>query len=165
VLPRPLAISPVPVAATVGAVRIGMLNGDFVVNPPEEDHAARPRPDRGRHRRGYPDGQPAEGVTEAQILDASTSPTARSRRSPPIDEFAAKIGEEKMVVETKSIDEGLLADVRSSHGQALVDAIAPKASSSATKRSTRSRTRSSPSTHRDRGRRADKARKSESRPL
>src|SRR6478672_975377 len=31
-----LAISPVPVAAHVGAVRIGKLAGDFVVNPPEE---------------------------------------------------------------------------------------------------------------------------------
>ena len=29
-----LAISPVPVAAHVGAVRIGKLDGDFVVNPP-----------------------------------------------------------------------------------------------------------------------------------
>src|SRR6476619_7924466 len=32
-----LAISPVPVAAHVGAVRIGKLDGDFVVNPNEED--------------------------------------------------------------------------------------------------------------------------------
>src|SRR6185436_2446388 len=31
-----LAISPVPTAALVGAVRIGKLEGDFVVNPPEE---------------------------------------------------------------------------------------------------------------------------------
>src|SRR6266487_2722366 len=29
-----LAISPVPVAAHVGAVRIGKLSGDFIVNPP-----------------------------------------------------------------------------------------------------------------------------------
>src|SRR6186997_3485323 len=31
-----LAISPVPVAEYVGAARIGKLEGDFVVNPPEE---------------------------------------------------------------------------------------------------------------------------------
>ncbi len=31
-----LAISPVPVAAHVGAVRVGKLEGDFVINPPEE---------------------------------------------------------------------------------------------------------------------------------
>ena len=33
-----LAISPVPVAEYVGAVRVGKLDGDFVVNPPEEEH-------------------------------------------------------------------------------------------------------------------------------
>ena len=53
-----LAISPVPVAAHVGAVRIGKLDGDFVVNPNEEDlRRTRPRPDRRRHRRGDPDGR------------------------------------------------------------------------------------------------------------
>src|SRR6187397_3408814 len=34
-----LAISPVPVAAHVGAVRVGKIDGDFVVNPSEEDLA------------------------------------------------------------------------------------------------------------------------------
>ena len=33
-----LAISPVPVADHVGAVRVGKLDGDFVVNPSEEQH-------------------------------------------------------------------------------------------------------------------------------
>src|SRR6186997_2898573 len=33
-----VAISPVPVQALVGAVRIGKLDGDFVVNPDEEAH-------------------------------------------------------------------------------------------------------------------------------
>src|SRR5213083_1013345 len=33
-----LAISPVPVAEYVGAVRVGKLDGDFVVNPPEIEH-------------------------------------------------------------------------------------------------------------------------------
>ena len=33
-----LAISPVPVAKHVGAVRVGKLDGEFVVNPDEEDH-------------------------------------------------------------------------------------------------------------------------------
>src|ERR671934_415255 len=33
-----LAISDIPVAAHVGAVRIGKLDGDFVVNPAEETH-------------------------------------------------------------------------------------------------------------------------------
>ena len=122
-----LAISPVPVAATVGAVRIGMLNGDFVVNPPEEDHALL---DLDLIVAGTDEAilmveAGAEGVTEAQILDALDIAHGESKKSTAtIDEFAAKIGKEKMVVEAPSIDEGLLADVRSSHGQALVDAIA-----------------------------------------
>ena len=122
-----LAISPVPVAATVGAVRIGMLNGDFVVNPPEEDHALL---DLDLIVAGTDEAilmveAGAEGVTEAQILDALDIAHGEIKKiTATIDEFAAKIGKEKMVVEAKSIDEGLLADVRSSHGQALVDAIA-----------------------------------------
>ena len=67
----------------------------------------------------------AEGVTEAQILDALDIAHGEIKKiTATIDEFAAKIGKEKMTVEAKSIDEGLLADVRSSHGQALVSAIA-----------------------------------------
>src|SRR6188472_3992768 len=34
-----LAISEVPVAKHVGSVRIGKLDGDFIINPKEEDHA------------------------------------------------------------------------------------------------------------------------------
>jgi polyribonucleotide nucleotidyltransferase len=122
-----LAISPVPVAATVGAVRIGMLNGDFVVNPPEEDHALL---DLDLIVAGTAEAilmveAGAEGVTEAQILDALDIAHGEIKKiTATIDEFAAKIGKEKMSVEAPSIDEGLLADIRSSHGQALVDAIA-----------------------------------------
>ena len=62
----------VPVAAHVGAVRIGKLDGDFIVNPEEETlERARARPHRRGHRRGAPDGRAgADGVTEAEILDA-----------------------------------------------------------------------------------------------
>ena len=122
-----LAISPVPVAATVGAVRIGMLNGDFVVNPPEEDHALL---DLDLIVAGTDEAilmveAGAEGVTEAQILDALDIAHGEIKKiTACIDEFAAKIGKEKISVEAPSIDESLLADVRSSHGQALVDAIA-----------------------------------------
>lgn len=122
-----LAISPVPVAATVGAVRVGMLNGDFVVNPNEADHALL---DLDLIVAGTDEAilmveAGAEGVTEAQILDALDIAHGEIKKiTACIDEFAAKIGKEKMTVEAKSIDEGLLAEVRSSHGQALVDAIA-----------------------------------------
>ncbi len=79
-----LAISPIPVAAHVGAVRIGKLDGDFVVNPSEEDlPRARPRPDRRRHRRGDPDGRGRRQRRHRgrRSSTRSTSPTPRSRSS------------------------------------------------------------------------------------
>ena len=41
-----------------------------------------------------------------------------------MEELQQKVGKEKIEVEAPSIDEGLLSDIRSSHGQALIDAIA-----------------------------------------
>ncbi len=67
-----LAISPVPVAKHVGAVRIGKLDGDFVVNPPEETHE---QLDLDLIVAGTDEAilmveAGAQGVTEAEILDA-----------------------------------------------------------------------------------------------
>ena len=54
-----LMVSHIPFPTPVGAVRIGKIDGNFVVNPSEEDlvEGLGPRPDRGRHRRGDPDGR------------------------------------------------------------------------------------------------------------
>ena len=59
-----LMISDIPLPTPVGAVRIGKVDGNFVVNPNEPDLLAptprtplRPRPDRRRHRGGDPDGR------------------------------------------------------------------------------------------------------------
>ena len=54
-----LMISNVPFAGPVGAVRIGKIDGNFVVNPNEEDLLERlgPRPRRGRLRGRDPDGR------------------------------------------------------------------------------------------------------------
>ncbi len=41
-----------------------------------------------------------------------------------MEELQQKAGKEKIEVEAPSIDEGLIGDIRSSHGQALIDAIA-----------------------------------------
>ena len=55
---RGAAVSDIPFGATVGAVRIGKIEGNFVVNPAEELICRdRPRPRRGRYRRGDPDGR------------------------------------------------------------------------------------------------------------
>ena len=122
-----LAISPVPVAAHVGAVRIGKLDGDFVVNPNEEDLAEL---DLDLIVAGTDEAilmveAGASGVTEQEILDALDIAHSEIKKlTGAMEELQQKAGKEKIEVEAPKIDEGLLDEVRSSHGQALVDAIA-----------------------------------------
>jgi len=122
-----LAISPVPVAKHVGAVRVGKLEGDFIVNPPEDRHEEL---DLDLIVAGTDEAilmveAGAEGVTEADILDALDIAHGEIKKLvAAMEELQQKAGKEKIVVEAPQIDEGLLDDIRSSHGQALVDAIA-----------------------------------------
>src|SRR6201996_4604180 len=122
-----LAISPVPVAKHVGAVRIGKLDGDFVVNPPEETHE---QLDLDLIVAGTDEAilmveAGAQGVTEAEILDALDIAHGEIKKlTAAMQELQEKAGKEKLQVDVKEIDAGLLSDIRSSHGQALVDAIA-----------------------------------------
>ncbi len=122
-----LAISPVPVAAHVGAVRIGKLDGDFVVNPPEETHEELELDliVAGTDEAILMVEAGADGVTEQEILDALDIAHSEIKKlCAAMDELQSKAGKDKIEVEAPSIDEGLLSEIRSSHGQALVDAIA-----------------------------------------
>ncbi len=122
-----LAISPVPVAAHVGAVRIGKLEGDFVVNPPEEtlEELELDLIVAGTDEAILMVEAGAEGVTEAEILDALDIAHSEIKKlCAAMQELAEKAGKEKIEVEPPKIDEGLLSEIRASHGQALVDAIA-----------------------------------------
>jgi len=122
-----LAISPVPVADHVGAVRIGKLDGDFVVNPSEETHEELELDliVAGTDEAILMVEAGASGVTEAEILDALDIAHAEIKKLCAVmEELQQKVGKEKIQVEAPSIDEGLLSEIRSSHGQALVDAIA-----------------------------------------
>ncbi|HEX6665929.1 MAG TPA: polyribonucleotide nucleotidyltransferase [Solirubrobacterales bacterium] len=122
-----LAISPVPVADHVGAVRIGKLEGDFVVNPPEDRHEEL---DLDLIVAGTSEAilmveAGANGVTEAEILDALDIAHGEIKKlCAAMEELQQKVGKEKIEVEAPKIDEGLLTEIRGSHGQALVDAIA-----------------------------------------
>src|ERR1700760_686217 len=122
-----LAISPVPVAKHVGAVRIGKLNGDFVVNPPEETHEEL---DLDLIVAGTDEAilmveAGAQGVTEAEILDALDIAHGEIKKIPAcIEELRQKAGKPKIDHQEPELDEGLLNEIRASHGQALVDAIA-----------------------------------------
>jgi polyribonucleotide nucleotidyltransferase len=122
-----LAISPVPVAKHVGAVRIGKLEGDFVINPPEETHESL---DLDLIVAGTDEAilmveAGAQGVTEAEILDALDIAHGEIKKlTAAMQELQEKAGKEKLQVDVKEIDAGLLSEIRASHGQALVDAIA-----------------------------------------
>src|SRR6478735_11093564 len=119
-----LAISPVPVAAHVGAVRIGKLEGDFVINPPEEalEELELDLIVAGTDEAILMVEAGADGVTEAEILDALDIAHSEIKKlCASMQELAEKAGKEKLEVEAPKIDEGLLDEIRGSHGQALVD--------------------------------------------
>jgi polyribonucleotide nucleotidyltransferase len=122
-----LAISEVPVAKHVGAVRVGKLEGDFVVNPPEERHEELELDliVAGTDEAILMVEAGAEGVSEAEILDALDIAHGEIKKLvAAMEELQQKAGKEKIQVEAPTIDESLISDIRSSHGQTLVDAIA-----------------------------------------
>src|SRR6476646_8193618 len=122
-----LAISPVPVAAHVGAVRVGKLEGDFVVNPPEESLEGLEMDliVAGTEEAILMVEAGADAVTEAEILDALDIAHSEIKKlCGAMQELAEKAGKKKIEVEEPKIDEALIGEIRASHGQALVDAIA-----------------------------------------
>jgi polyribonucleotide nucleotidyltransferase len=122
-----LAISEVPVAKHVGAVRVGKLEGDFVVNPPEERHEELELDliVAGTDEAILMVEAGAEGVTEAEILDALDIAHGEIKKLVgAMEELQKKAGKEKLQHEEPELDATLVDEIRSSHGQALIDAIA-----------------------------------------
>jgi polyribonucleotide nucleotidyltransferase len=114
-----LAISPVPVAAHVGAVRIGKLEGDFVVNPPEEclEELELDLIVAGTEEAILMVEAGAGGVTEAEILDALDIAHSEIKRlCAAMQELAEKAGKQKVEVEAPEVDAALLEEIRASHG-------------------------------------------------
>jgi len=132
-------ISDIPFPTPVGAVRIGKIDGNFVVNPSEETLTT---PSGG----GGGVGSDNEGgsdldlivagteeailmveaganeIPEAEILDALDIAHAEIKKLCALQrELAAKVGKEKKVFETILVDPELLDSIRVSHG-ALLDA-------------------------------------------
>jgi polyribonucleotide nucleotidyltransferase len=124
-----LAISPVPVAAHVGAVRIGKLDGDFVVNPSEEDL---PELDLDLIVAGTDEAilmveAGASGVTEQEILDALDIAHSEIKKLvAAMEELQQKAGKEKIEVDAPAIDESLLEEIRSSFGTKIDEATSIK---------------------------------------
>jgi len=122
-----LAISEVPVAKHVGAVRVGKLEGDFVVNPPEERHEELELDliVAGTDEAILMVEAGANGVSEAEILDALDIAHGEIKKLvAAMAELQEKAGKEKIQHEEPELDSGLLDQIRSEYGQALVDAIA-----------------------------------------
>src|SRR3954466_15305714 len=107
-----LMISEVPLPQPVGAVRIGKVDGNFVVNPKEEDLLDDTDLDlvvAGTEEAILMVEAGANEVSEAEILDAlDTAHSAIQKLCAAQRELAEKVGKPKLQIEAPSIDPGLL---------------------------------------------------------
>ncbi len=129
-------ISDIPFPTPVGAVRIGKIDDDFVVNPSEEALAS------ADGASGDSEGGSeldlivagtedailmveagANEIPEAEILDALDIAHAEIKKLCAMQrELADKVGKTKKVFETIGVDPEILESIRDSHGRALDDA-------------------------------------------
>src|SRR5581483_6187259 len=120
-----IAISPIPVPKHVGAVRIGKLDGDFVINPEE---ATLEDLEMDLIVSGSEDAIlmvecGASGVSEAEVLDALDIAHGEIKKlCATIEELRQKAGKEKLAVEEPSVDPELVERIRSSHGARIDEA-------------------------------------------
>jgi polyribonucleotide nucleotidyltransferase len=122
-----LMISDIPLPTPVGAVRIGKVDGNFVVNPNEPDLLAdaESASDLDLIVAGTEEAilmveAGANEIPEAEILDALDIAHAEIKKLCAMQrDLAAKVGKEKKVFETIAVDETLLEQIRSSHGAQL----------------------------------------------
>jgi polyribonucleotide nucleotidyltransferase len=120
-----LAVSHIPVSAHVGSVRVGKLDGDFVINPPEEtyDELEMDLIVAGTDEAILMVECGADGVTEAEILDAlDIAHTEIRKLCATMEELREKAGKPKEEIEEPKLDEALVEEIRSSHGAALDEA-------------------------------------------
>jgi polyribonucleotide nucleotidyltransferase len=118
-----LMISDIPFPSPVGAVRIGKIDGNFVVNPDEE--ALLEGADLDLIVAGTEDAilmveAGANEIPEAEILDAldiahdNIKKLCAAQR-----ELAAQVGKTKLEVQAPVVSEDLYAEIQASHGSAL----------------------------------------------
>jgi polyribonucleotide nucleotidyltransferase len=125
-----LMISDIPLPTPVGAVRIGKIDGNFVVNPNEPDLLADAENPSdldlivaGTEEAILMVEAGANEIPEAEILDALDIAHAEIKKLCALQrELADKVGKKKKVFETIAVDEAVLGVIRSSHGKALEDA-------------------------------------------
>src|SRR5690242_12296612 len=122
-----LAVSDIPFGATVGAVRIGKIDGNFVVNPAEE---LIPESDLDLVVAGTAEAilmveAGANEIPEAEILDALDIAHSEIKKLCAVQhELREKAGKPKTEIAPPQVDEDLLRQIRDSHGAALDQATA-----------------------------------------
>ena len=117
-----LMISNIPFPTPVGAVRIGKVDGNFVVNPSEEDllTAEMDLVVSGTEEAILMVEAGANEVPEAEILDALDIAHSEIRKLCAVQrELAEKAGKEKLEVVAPQVDESLYGQIQESHGAAL----------------------------------------------
>ena len=120
-----VAVSSIPVPTHVGSVRIGKLDGDFVINPGEETYEDL---EMDLVVSGSEDAIlmvecGANGVTEAEVLDALDIAHEEIKKvCAALEELRDKAGKEKIEVEPPKVDPALVERIRSSHGAKLDEA-------------------------------------------
>jgi polyribonucleotide nucleotidyltransferase len=118
-----LMISQIPFPTPVGSVRIGKIDGNFVVNPDEE--ALLESTDLDLIVAGTDEAilmveAGASEIPEAEILDAlDIAHDAIKKLVAAQRELAEKAGKPKVEVQVPQVDEGLYEQIKSSHGAAL----------------------------------------------
>jgi len=118
-----LMISEIPFPTPVGAVRIGKVEGNFVVNPDEGDLLENSDLDlvvAGTEEAILMVEAGANEIPEAEILDALDIAHEQIKKLCALQrELAEKAGKPKMTVQAPQADPQLLEAIKSSHGSAL----------------------------------------------
>jgi polyribonucleotide nucleotidyltransferase len=118
-----LMISQVPLPTPVGSVRIGKIDGSFVVNPTEESLLEGCELDlvvAGTEEAILMVEAGATEIGEDEILDALDIAHGEIKKLCALQhELREKAGREKIVFEAPSLDESLVEKVRASHGSDL----------------------------------------------
>jgi polyribonucleotide nucleotidyltransferase len=125
-----LALSDIPFGATVGAVRIGRVNGEFVVNPTYAERAATTV---NIMVVGHKDGivmieAGAKEESEEVILEAIEFAHQEIKKIvAAIDELVAKAGKAKRAFTAPQVDEAYYNELKAKIGTRLTDALDTKA--------------------------------------
>src|SRR5437764_13369888 len=118
-----LMVSQIPLPTPVGSVRIGKIEGNFVVNPDEEDLVDNADLDlivSGTEEAILMVEAGANEVPEAEILDALDIAHSEIKKLCAAQrELAEKAGKPKLEVEVPHVDPDLYEQIKTSHGEAL----------------------------------------------